>query len=190
MLATLARRLPNRNESLPVLGTLVFVIYGFALFRFYWYVPSWLGYLSLGEVLAVGAYAMVYALVESLGMLALLLALAALLPARWLRSSFATKASLVIWILSAWAIYIHDKINSLYVPLDGREFAVAMFWAALFVLSSLALGWYLVLHRFDILQRGFASFTERLTVFLYLYLPLAGLSFVVVLLRSFGIFVR
>ena len=126
MFVRLHARIPSRADIAPVLATLVFVIYGFALIRFYWYVPSWLGYLSLFEVLSIAAYVLVYAMLESLGFLIVFLLLAVILPQHWFRNDFRYRASLAVWIVAGWSIYIHDRINALFVPLDGRDFAVSM----------------------------------------------------------------
>ena len=190
MFARLHARIPSRADIAPVLATLLFLIYVFALIRFHWYVPSWLGYLGLFEVLSIAAYVMVYAMLESLGFLILLLLLAVVLPQHWFRNDFRYRASLAVWIVAGWSIYIHDRINALFVSLDGRDFAVSMTLAFGVVAISLAASYYLVLVRFPKLKRGFAGLTERIVVFLYVYIPLAGLASLVVVLRSLGAFVR
>jgi hypothetical protein len=93
-MTALFRRLPPKNEIFPVYAILVFLIFSWALYRFFWYLPSWLEYLSLPAVLVVLSYSLAFALFESLVMMGVFLLLNLCLPAALFRRHFVAQGSL------------------------------------------------------------------------------------------------
>ncbi len=68
ILKILKSRFPNRREILPVFAVFLFFGFSWALYRMFWYVPSWLEYLNIWKVLTISAYVMAFGLAESIFM--------------------------------------------------------------------------------------------------------------------------
>src|SRR5512143_537006 len=96
----LSRRLPDRRAFLLVYGGVVFIVYSWALRGFFYQLSSFILYHSVGDILAIFAYMMALALLESVAAMAVLLLAAILLPEAWFRQGFAYKAFLAMLVSS------------------------------------------------------------------------------------------
>ena len=83
----LRNRLPDRKQFLPVLSTVVFIVFSWAIYHAFYQVPGWLFYMTLPGVLALFTYIMGFALIESLMVSAFLAAYCLFLPEHWLRGT-------------------------------------------------------------------------------------------------------
>ncbi len=176
-------RLPPATQIAPVLATIMFLVYSYAFYRLFWYVPSWLDYLPAQSILSIVAYMASLALFESLSILGLLIVAAAILPAPWLRQRFATQGTLAVWSLAAVALLVHENLQSYLAPFSFLGLVVVLLVTAALLLAAISLISYLVVHRIRRLEAWVSNFSERMTIFLYLYLPFSILGLVVVLVR-------
>ena len=171
-------RLPALNAILPVFAVISFMVYGWTLVVFMWKVPSWMMFLTLGEMLSVFAYSMTFALLESLAALAILLLASVLLPAHWMRDVFVTRGSVA-------ALFGLGSIMLYMIRLSMIGFAVLKF---LFPWTWFALGLTLLLTflapRLRFVVRAAAWISDRLIVFLFLLIPLSLVSVIVVIYRN------
>jgi hypothetical protein len=181
--STLRRRLPARAQVAPVLATIMFLVYTYAFYRLFWYVPSWLNYLPIQAIAGIVAYMAVLALFESLAVLAPLLAISAILPAAWFRERFTTLGTLAVWVLGAGALLVHEDLERLLAPFDSLELLGVLLAAAMLMAAVLGVLGYLVSRRFRILEVWVNGLAERMTIFFYLYLPFSALGLAVVLAR-------
>ncbi|MGE5248893.1 MAG: hypothetical protein ACM3QS_01665 [Bacteroidota bacterium] len=173
------KRLPDRRAFLLVYGGVVFIIYSWALRGFFFQLSSFLLYHSVGEIIAIFAYMMALALLESLAVMAVLMVTAALLPEAWLRRGFVYKAFLATLVASAGAI-------ALETYLTRQTGSPGLLYAGL-ALSLLA--WAGLIQFFDRLPRPrslLLDLIERLQIFAYIYVPLGLLSLLIVLIRNLG----
>lgn len=92
------KRLPAFASILPVFAVIAFLVYGWTMIVFLWKLPSWILYLTLGEILAVFAYSMTFALLESFLILTLLLLACMALPPAWMRDAFVTRATFAVLV--------------------------------------------------------------------------------------------
>lgn len=173
---------PARADLLPVFSTVVFFVYGWALYRFFYHVPSWLYYLQIGEVLILACYVLAYALCESLLVFGGLLLLALLLPKQWLREGFAVKGVSLVALGSLAAFLVQRKIGMM----TSWELWQLILYPLLSVLGLLLTTWGLpfVYHRFPLLERFAQGLANRMTVFAYIYPPLSVMAWLVVLGRN------
>jgi hypothetical protein len=192
MFQNLKNRFPSSNVVTPVAAWLFFLIFSFALYRFFWYVPSWLGYRSVADVLTIGYYTLAFSFVESMIWLACLLLLAALLPGHILKERFVVQTTIVIWAVAFWAWLIHLVLDrypgELFLYLNQWGFLEILFYSLagiLLVILSIVLLSYLVYKRFKSLEAKVLKLSERVTVFLYIYLPLGIVGLVIVVVRNF-----
>lgn len=153
-------------------------IYGWELYRYVWRLPSWLHYLTLGDLLGIFSYAMLAGIAESLLLLGLLLGLCALLPTRFLKNDFTVRGTAISlgWFVSLigfWIVYerLSQSIGN-YVEIWTLG---ALALAGLLTWLSTKVRW---------LGSFLAAFADRTTIFLYLFIPLSLLSLVVVIFRN------
>ena len=175
----LVARLPERRSITSVYAVAVFMVYSWTLLASFWKVPSWLFFLKLREILSVYAYAFVIDFAESLVLLFFMLLVGLLLPRRWWNAEF--KALGALWII----VLMGSLMLQLYTnraPEGWEEFVYGKWaWWGYTVLLGFVLS--ITFARLAWLRKGLEVITERLVVFLYLYLPLTALSIVVVIVR-------
>ena len=98
---TIRTRLPSGHEILLVFGVVAFAVFGWSIRGFLYKLPAFTLYFGAGANLAVLAYMMAFALLESVLVVGFLVALSAILPSGWLRSGFAYKAFLIVVVATA-----------------------------------------------------------------------------------------
>jgi hypothetical protein len=174
--------LPDSGQILPAFSAIVFVVYTWSLYRMFFQLPSWLGYLSLENVLSLAAYVLMFALFESLILLIVLLVFGAILPASWLRKDFAVQGSTLTGVAALGAYLVQRKVGLLY-KLSPEQLLVN----TLLILAGLTLVLAVsafIYQRLPVLHKWVHSLAERMTVFTYLYVPLGILALAAVLLRN------
>jgi hypothetical protein len=181
-LKSIQSRFPSRQQLLPVFAIFTFFGFSWSLYRMFWYVPSWLEYLSVWKVLTIVAYVLAFALVESLTMSGFVLLFSLFFPGQIFKANYIALGSSLAGLISLAAILIQRKINLVY-RLTLRQLAVYplafLLGMALFVLVLSWLFW-----RFPILVRIVNSIAERMTLFAYLYVSLGLVGMLVVIGRN------
>jgi hypothetical protein len=175
----LARRLPGRQDVLYALGGVVFVIYTWALRGFFYQLSSFLLFHSLGDILAIFAYMMALALLESILAMAALLGLAVVLPPVWFRNGFGYKAFLTLLVAGAGAVALEH-----YLTKSMTE--AALLYGGLGLALLALVGLILFFEYAPRLKGLLLNGLERLQVFTYLYVPIGVLSLLVVFIRNLG----
>jgi len=173
----LKRRLPPSTSILPVFAVISFLVYGWTMVIFFWKLPSWLMFLTLDEILVNLAYVMTAALLESLVILGLLLLVCIALPAAMMKDVFVTRGTVAALIgLGSVMLYMYRFSEIGYSFLDKLP---------LWTLASLALTLLLTFlaPRLQFIVRLAAWISDRVTVFVYIFLPISLVSLAVVLYR-------
>jgi hypothetical protein len=165
-------------QVVPMFASCVFLVYSWSILTFLHRLPGWMLHLSIQEILGMFAYALASALVESLTIPFLLVVPATLLPARYFRDKFAAHGTLTMLVVAFWAVVF----QYIYASTRKWDSHKMLLWSVLF-LSSLLLSWMLV-QRLERLEKVLNWLGERLTAFLYIYVPLGLLGLVVVLVRN------
>lgn len=166
---------------MTVYAVAMFLVYSWTLFVSFWKLPSWLFFLTIGEVLSIYSYAFLVNFIESLMLLFLVLVPGVALPRRWWLDTFIAKGFLLMLVVLGSAV-LH---LSLYRTPDVRAafvngqllWWVATFWIAVF------LTW--IVGRVEWALRGLEVIADRAVVFLYIYAPLTVLALVFVAARIF-----
>jgi hypothetical protein len=174
----LKNRLPRFAEIIPVYSVIAALVYGWELYRFAYRVPSWLHYLTMGELFGIFSYAMLLGLVESLLILGLLLGVCALLPARFFKDVFiprGTAISLTLLGLLITYLVIYEKVGPTFI--DRIEI-----WSLATLALTVLFAWLLVRVRF--LSRAMSWLSDRMIVFLFLLMPLSVIGVLTVILRN------
>ncbi|MGD9316669.1 MAG: hypothetical protein PVG56_07540 [Anaerolineae bacterium] len=161
-----------------VLACCMLLIFSWSILWFFQKMPGWLPFLPLWEVLSIFAYTQMFALLESLFVLLLLVLLAVILPPRFFRDSFVAQGSILLFIAAFWIILFQSIWFNVVEWAAGKLFL----WFTLALLTVL-ISCFLV-HRSKRLQRVLNAVADRISVFLYLYVPLGTLGLVVVIARN------
>ena len=169
-------RLPKLSQIASVYAVIVLVIYIWTILWSFWKLPSWLFFLSIGEILTIYAYSFATNLLESLLILCLPLGLGVILPRKWFLDVFVSRGVIVVLSVLGFAAYILTQFNSRedYPGNVIRSFPLVL-------LASLVLAF--LAGKVKILTRVVDFFSEQATVFLYLSIPLSLIAVSVVLVR-------
>jgi hypothetical protein len=179
---SLSARLPSREQVLPVFAVTVFIVFSWTLYRMFWYIPSWLGDFDMLGVLSISAYVLVFALFESALIFGILLLFVIFLPSKWFKDSFVPTSCTLMTIIGFSAYLLQRKMRIVY-KLELRDLILypVLVLAAIFALIFI-LSWFY--QRFEFLDSIANTIAERMTVFLYIYIPMSVLSFAYLILRA------
>jgi hypothetical protein len=145
---------------------------------FLYNLPSFLLKYTTGEILVVFCYHMAFAFLESLSVMAVLLAISALLPAGVLRKGFAYKGLLVLAAGCAAAIFLQYSYVSESFAFEGA--GRGLFWAKVAGGLLAFLGLYAAATRVARVQKALAWLADQISVMLFVYLPLDLVGLLVV----------
>jgi hypothetical protein len=123
------------------------------------------------------AYISVVNLMESLLVLLAPIALSLILPHKWFYDRFVTRGLLLASLGLGYLIYFDKQIQA-GVPFP---YALAKWTPVVFVLILVLV---FLLDKINFLGRILEDLADRLTIFLYILIPLTALSLVIVLIRN------
>lgn len=174
-------RLPQRSEILGLFAVIVFLVYSWMLVASFYRLPSWLYFMTIGQILSVYAYAFSVNLLESLAALAFIL-LIDLTVFVFLRDmqQFQSRSILLFMVVAGSAIL--RMINFQDYGDIQRFLDSELAWGLLTFLLAILLS--IFLPRFAFVRRVLNLLAERATIFLYLYVSLSLISLLVVLVRN------
>jgi hypothetical protein len=129
----------------------------------------------------VFSYQMAFAFMESLLVMAVLLALSVLLPAGLLRRGFAYKGLLVLAAGCAAAVFLQYSYVSESFAFEGPGRGV--FWAKVAAGALVFLGLYAASFRSMRVKKALTWLAEQISVMLFVYLPLDVVGLLVVSFR-------
>ena len=151
------------------------MIYSWSLFFFFWRLPSWLYYSTLGEIGVFYAYTVTADFLDSLIILFVSLALCLILPRKWFFDRFSTKAvSLSISTLAAIMFY-----NQFF-----RAASLTLLFQKLLAAGIVLLILLSILDEIRFVRAALEEIANRFTVFLYIFIPITAISLLVVLVRN------
>ena len=177
----LCRRIPDRKQVFPVFSVIIFFVFTWALYTASYQVPSWLGYLSIWNVVTLMLYILAFALLESAIVLGFLLLVCLVFPARFFKEIFIAQGSAIVVVLSGAALLIQLNFHLLY----SLEFWQSLIYILLFLiaLAAIVLLFASLIRRHKRLQSLLEALAARMTMFGYFYLTFGLLSLAVVLVR-------
>lgn len=173
------RRFPPFSAILPVYAVVAAPVFAWTITIWLWKLPSWLNYLTPGEVAGIFSYAMLTAFIESLLILGLLLLLCLVLPLHSFRDQFIVRGT---WLAVGLAACVLG--NGIWRGMTRYTYAeIPLTWWSLVGLV-LIIVLTLVSVRVRFMTRIALWLSDRLTVFLLIFIPLSLLSLVVVIARN------
>jgi hypothetical protein len=174
----LAKRLPTLKQLAPVYAIIVIFTYSWSLFQFFWRVPSWQNFSSLGEILVMLSYLITVNFMESLLLLFCITLVLMMLPISWGYDQFLVKGSLLVVILLGFLAYRNQQVypSKVLFELSSRQWALWLGIQALILFAPLK--------KFPAVNRIVEEIADRLVIFLYIFIPVSLVSVAVVLLRN------
>ena len=170
-------RFPSLEENIQVYAVIAAPVYAWSVLWLFWELPSWLNYLTLSEILPIFAYALVTNLLESLVLLAGLDLLCFVLPQKWFHDSFVARSFLLVLLGLGYLMYFASLFG-----LEADYPANLLRWSAVIFVMFFSLS--LILGRISAVRKMAEIVADRLTIFLYLTVPLSLLSLLVIFLRN------
>lgn len=170
-------RIPKLEQIKPVYAVIVVMIYTWSFVLFFWRLPSWLYYLTLGEIEVIFSYMVVVDLLESILVLLVPVILAIILPKKWFYDQFITKGNyLILLSLGYLMLFYGDLINDILSP-----------WALLqkiLIIGFVILALTFLFDKIGFLNKLVQEFSNRAIIFLYIWIPISIISLLVVLVRN------
>ena len=175
------QRFPNRQAILQVYAVIAFLISAWTIIAFLWKLSAWLLILNLGEIFTIFSYAMVVNLIETLMVLMILLILCALLPSRLFRDDFVVRGSLLAFgIIGSLMVFL--RLHREFGMESGLKLLIGPL--AVWLLTAILLGFLPKLQRLRFLHSAIFWISDRMTVFLYVLVPLYIALFSYILFRN------
>ena len=158
----MSRRLPKLQDIWQVYAVIAVMFAGWTITAFLWKLSAWLLLLNLGEMITLFAYAMAANFLESLIVLLLLLVTCRLLPAHLLRDDFIVRGTiLAIGLIGSLMAFVGAEMQFGFE--NGSRLLIPPL--AILALTILVL-------KTGVLRSTIAWLSDRLTVFLFILLPL------------------
>jgi hypothetical protein len=178
MMDAIKQRLVSRDQVMITFAVIVFVVHIWSIYNLLVEVPAWLLRLSSWELVGVISYTLVFALIESLIILIILVFVATILPECWFRQRFVAISSLFVFLAAIWVIPVHlyeDAIRSWGIP-------GAMVFISLVFVTFVAVNFFVF--RSTRFENKIVSIMQRITVLAILYLMIDLIAFMIVLGRN------
>ena len=175
-------KLPSRQEALAVFSVIVFIVFSWTLYRVFWWLPSWLEYLSIWGILIIVAYVLAFALFESLAVFSLVIILGLLFPRKYFKDQFIVQGSALSATLGMVAFLVQRKVSLIYKLELWQTLAYPTLILTGVILLVPIIS--LIFKRFNLLSRLVLAAAERMTIFAYLYVPLGLIGMLVVIARN------
>ncbi len=173
----IVNKIPKLEEIAPVYAVIVVMVYPWTLLRFFWKVPSWILFAPVGDLAAIFAYMVVVNLLESILVLLAPLVMSVILPRKWFYDRFESRSVSLVLFGLGYLIYLTQHLS------EDVAFPLTLVrWTPVVPLVILVLVF--LVDRISFLRKVLVELAVRLTVFLYISIPVSVISFVVVLLRN------
>ena len=178
-MAGILRRFPTISATLPVYAVIAVPIFGWTITSWLWKLPSWLNFLTPGEIAGIFFYAMLTAFVESVFICSFFLLLSFLLPSALLRDQFIVRGT---WLALGLAVSVLG--NGVWRGMT--RFTYAEISLAVWSLISLLVVTLLtvVSAKVRFMVRAAEWVSDRLIIFLYILIPLSIISILIVIVRN------
>jgi hypothetical protein len=178
-LAIFRSRFASLHDIVLVFAACAFPVYSWSIWYSLERLPSWLFYLDAWEIVGIFAYIEAFALVESVAIVLVLLLLAVIVPARLFRDKFVALSSAMITLAAVWTIATQNLLVLRNIPQSAELILLGICLASFGLI-------YFAIYRHSQLQVLAKAFAERVSVLLYIYIPLSLISLLIVVLRNIG----
>ena len=134
--------------------------------------------MNAGEIALVYAYLLVTNFLESLLAVCVPIVLGFILPPKWFRDSFVSRGTSLVLLGLGYFMFLAYQFQAK----DDYPSALLKAWSVALALGIIALLVFMIA-KIPFLNKALGFIAERVTIFLYVYIPLSLVSLVVVLPR-------
>ena len=171
-------RFPQFPDILQVYAVIAVMLADWPITACLWRLSAWLLLLNLGEIATIFAYGMAANFLESMFVLLLFLGASVLFPAKFLRSDFVVRGTiLAIGLISAMIAFVGFQMRV------GIERGLLL-WVPPVVVLSLMVFLLRRASKSSSLRSAALWLSDRLVIFLLVLIPLFALSAVYVIFRN------
>lgn len=174
----LKRYFPAGSDIFSVYSVIVFWAYSWCVLIFMFNFSSWILKVPSSEILGYFSYGLLFAFLDTLFMIAILLALSAILPGSWFRNDFVVSGTLAATSLFFWVTFFQV---SFFVLMESSMMTALLILLVAVVILILSL---IITRRFPLIRKAFQWFASACGVFIYVYGFLSVIGLVVVVLRN------
>lgn len=174
---SITEKIPKLQDIAPVYAVIVMMIYPWTLTRYFWKLSSWILFASVGDLAALFAYMVVVNLLESILVLLVPLAMSVVLPQRWFYDRFKTRSISLVLFGLGFLIYLNRNLHA-----DAPFPLTLVRWIPFAAVAILVLVF--LVDQVGFLRNVLEEVANRLTVFLYISIPISAVSLLVILLRN------
>lgn len=172
-----SKRIPSLEQLAPVYSIVVVVLYSWSLLHFFWRLPSFTYYSTVGEIAIIYAYLTVVNFFESVVILLATIVLCVILPGKWFYDRFVTKGILLVSLGLGYLAYVASHISA-----EAPFPYMLVKWSPVAVILILAL--VLLLDQVEFLRRVLLALSDRFVTFLYISIPISVVCLLIVLVRN------
>ena len=174
---SIIKKIPKLKEIAPVYAVIVMMIYPWTLTRFFWKLSSWILFASVGDLAALFAYMVVVNLLESILVLLVPLVLSIILPHKWFYDRFKTRSISLILFGLGFLVYLNRNLHA------DSPFPLTLVRLIPIAAVGILILAFLV-DQVGFLRRVLDALANRLTIFLYISIPVSVIALLVVLIRN------
>lgn len=174
---SIIEKIPRLEDIAPVYAVIVMMIYPWTLARFFWKLSSWILFASVGDLTVFFAYMVVVNLLESILVLLVPILMSIILPQKWFYDRFKTRSISLVLFGLGYLIYLDKKLYA-----DSPFPLTLVRWIPAAGVAILLLVF--LIDRVGFLRRVLDELANRLTVFLYISIPISVVSLLVILIRN------
>jgi hypothetical protein len=174
---SIIEKIPKLEDIAPVYAVIVMMIYPWTLSRFFWKLSSWILFASVGDLTAYFAYMVVVNLLESILVLLVPILMSIILPQSWFYNRFKTRSVALALFGLGFLIYLDKKLYA-----DSPFPLTLVRWIPAAGVAILLLVF--LVDRVGFLRRLLEELANRLTIFLYISIPISVVSLLVILIRN------
>ena len=168
----------SRGDLSLAFVAIAFPVHVWAIINILDFLPAWLLRLSAWELAGVISYPLVDALLESGVLWLVLVALAFVLPRKWLADKIVALSSVLVWLLAAWAVLVQFIFGRILQW--GPAQLVPGYLLVVFLFGLVI--W--LIHRYERLEGWIKRLVQGLVILTYFYLFFDLLGMVVVIIRN------
>ena len=174
---SITEKIPKLQDIAPVYAVIVMMIYPWTLTRYFWKLSGWILFASGGDLAAFFAYMVVVNLLESILILLVPLAMSIILPRKLFYDRFKTRSVALVLFGLGFLIYLSRNLHAdapfpltlvQRLPVAGVAILVLVF----------------LVDQVGFLRRVLDELANRLTIFLYISIPVSVIALLVVLVRN------
>jgi len=171
-------RFPQFHEIFLVYSIANFLSFSWALLVFFYYLPSWIKFLSIVDLIIAFCYESLVVLFDVLIIVSATILLAILLPTKIMRVKFVSVGGIFVASLFLWIVLLQIGFDALF-----RLQRSQIIFLSLAFLGTIVGSIYIV-HRIPFVSKLVEEFSKRVSIFISLYVPWYVICFVVVVFRN------